>query len=319
MVTTSPGNGSPLGAVPVSGRVLITGGTGYVGGNIRDALAGRPVRLLVRNMRAAGNLVSKDVELAQGDVTKADTLRGAMDGCEAVVHLVGIIEESGGATFDEVIRAGTENAVAEAKRAGVRRFVHMSAMGAQNNAAFPYMRAKWQAEQAVKASGIPWTIFRPSVIYGPGDGFINVLAQLVKNPLIPVVPVVGEGTSKFQPVSVKDVAAAFRKALDEPKTAGETYELGGPEVFTYEQLLEVIAGKLGKGRKPRVHLPVGLMKTVVTLSAPLPKAIKPPVTKEQLRMLALDNASSASATPKLIGGPPRSLRDNIDYILKDGK
>ena len=316
MVTQSPSDGSPFSAAPVTGRVLITGGTGYVGGNIREALDGRPIRLLVRNLRSAGNLVSKDIELAEGDVTKADSLRGAMDGCEAVIHLVGIIEESGGATFDQVIRAGTENAVAEAKRAGVRRFVHMSAMGAQNNDAFPYMQAKWHSEQAVKAAGIPWTIFRPSVIFGPGDGFINVLAQLIKNPLIPIIPVVGEGKSKFQPVAVKDVAAAFRKALDEPKTAGETYELGGPETFTYEQLLDVIAGKLDKGRKPKVHLPLGMMKTVVKLSSPLPRALRPPVTKEQLRMLALDNASSSSATPKLIGGPPKSLRDNMDYILK---
>lgn len=314
MVTQLPGNGSSLDAAPVTGRVLITGGTGFVGGNIRQALAGRPLRLLVRNLRAAGNLVSQDIELAQGDVTKADTLRGAMDGCEAVIHLVAIIEESGGATFDDVIRGGTENAVAEAKRAGVRRFAHMSAMGAQDNEAFPYMQAKWRAEQAVKAAGIPWTIFRPSVMFGPGDGFINVLAQLVKNPLIPIIPVVGEGTSKFQPVSVKDVAAAFRKALDEPKTAGQIYELGGPEIFTYEQLLDVIAGKLEKGRKPKVHLPLGIMRAVVKLSSPLPRALRPPVTKEQLRMLALDNASGSSATPKLIGGPPRSLRDNIDYI-----
>lgn len=313
-MTQLPGNGSSLDAAPVTGRVLITGGTGFVGGNIREALAGRPLRLLVRNLRAAGNLVSQDIELAQGDVTKADTLRGAMDGCEAVIHLVAIIEESGGATFDDVIRGGTENAVAEAKRAGVRRFVHMSAMGAQDNEAFPYMQAKWRAEQAVKAAGIPWTIFRPSVMFGPGDGFINVLAQLVKNPLIPIIPVVGEGTSKFQPVSVKDVAAAFRKALDEPKTAGQIYELGGPEIFTYEQLLDVIAGKLEKGRKPKVHLPLGIMRAVVKLSSPLPRALRPPVTKEQLRMLALDNASGSSATPKLIGGPPRSLRDNIDYI-----
>ena len=315
MVSPSPSGGAPSGAAPVTGRVLITGGTGYVGGNIREALAARPVRLLVRDMRAAGKLVTRDVELVQGDVTKADSLRGAMDGCDAVIHLVGIIEESGGATFDDVIRAGTENAVAEAKQTGVGRFVQMSAMGAQNNDAFPYMQAKWRAEQAVKAAGIPWTIFRPSVIYGPGDGFINVLANLIRNPLIPIIPVVGEGKSTFQPVSVMDVAAAFRKALDEPKTAGETYELGGPETFTYEQLLDAIAQKLGKGRKPKVHLPVGMMKTVVKLSAPLPRLLRPPVTKEQLTMLALDNASANSATPRLLGGPARSLRANMDYIL----
>ena len=300
----------------VAGRVLVTGATGFVGGNIREALAGRPLRLLVRDARAAGKLVSRDVEIVQGDVTRADSLKGVMEGCDAVVHLVAIIEESGGRTFDEVIRQGTENAVAEAKRAGVRRFVHMSAMGAQDNEAFPYMRAKWQAEQAVKGSGMAWTIFRPSVIFGPGDGFINVLAKLVKNPLIPVIPVVGEGTSTFQPVSVSEVATAFRRALDDPKTVGETYELGGPEILSYETLLDIIAQKLGKTRKPKVHVPLGMMKLVVAGSAPLPKALRPPVTKEQLRMLALDNASANSATPKLIGGPPLSLRDGIDYITE---
>lgn len=302
------------GAAPVTGRILITGGTGFVGGNIREALGDRPIRLLVRDEKRYGNLRGSNVELVKGDVTNADSLRGAMDGCEAVIHLVAIIEESGGRTFDKVIRQGTENVVAEAKRAGIKRFVHMSALGAQNNAQFPYMQAKWQSEQVVKNSGIPWTIFRPSIIFGPGDGFINVLAKLVKNPLAPVIPVVGEGKSKFQPVSVKEVATAYVKAIDEPKTAGQIYELGGPEIYTYEQLLDVIAGRLGK-KKPKVHMPVGMMKLVVSASSPLPKALRPPVTKEQLKMLELDNCTDNSATSRLIGRPPLSMRNGIDYIV----
>jgi NADH dehydrogenase len=296
----------------VTGRIFITGATGYVGGNLRKALAGRPLRLLVRDPGRAEGLRSGDVELVRGDVADAASLRGAMDGCEAVVHLVGIIAEEGGATFDGVIRAGTEHVVAEAQRAVVKRLVHMSALGARDDPRFPYMRAKHRAEEAVRASGIPWTIFRPSVIFGPGDEFINALAGLVKT--FPVVPMVGDGRSRFMPVAVGEVAEAFRRALDDPATVGQTFELGGAKAYTYEEMLDVIAAKLGK-RKRKVHVPVGLMMPVVKLSKPLPKAIRPPVTEEQLKMLALDNSTEHSATARLIGREPLRLEDGIDYIL----
>lgn len=297
----------------VTGRIFITGGTGFVGGNIREAIGNRPIRLLVRSKTEAKGLESPNVELVEGDVTRAETIRGAMDGCEATVHLVAIISEEGGATFDSVIHQGTVNAVNEATRSGVTRFIHMSAMGALDNAAYPYLKAKFDAEQAVRNAGIPWTIFRPSVIFGPGDGFINVLADLVRK--APIIPVVGSGNSKFQPVSVKEVAAAFVRALNDPSTAGKIYELGGPDIFTYEEMLDIIAAKLGK-KKPKVHVPVGLMKPVVALSKSLPKSLRPPVTEEQLRMLSLDNCSDNSATGSLIGRPPLSLRDGIDYIKR---
>ncbi len=301
-----------IGAGSVTGRIFLTGATGYVGGNIRDALAGRPLRLLVRDKAAAAHLAGTDVELVEGDVTRPETLRGAMDGCEAVIHLVAIIAEEGGTTFDGVIRQGTVNVVAEAKRAGIRRFVHMSALGAIDDPRYAYMQAKWRAEQAVKASGIPWTIFRPSVVFGPGDEFINALAGVVRN--FPLIPVVGDGQSKFQPVSVREVAEAFAKALDDPAAVGETYELGGAQVYTYEGMLDTIAAKLGK-KKPKAHVPVALMMPVVKLSKPLPKALRPPVTVEQLKMLALDNCTDQNATPQLLGRPPLRLEDGIDYIL----
>ena len=298
-------------ARPVTGRIFVTGGTGFVGSNLRKALGDRPQRLLVRNKATAADLAGEHIELVEGDVTRPESLRGAMDGCEAVIHLVAIIAEEGRSTFDGVIRQGTVNVVAEAQRAGVRRFLFMSALGTRNDPHFGYFEAKWQAEQAVIDSGIPWTIFRPSVIFGPGDEFITTLARLVK--LAPVIPVVGSGQSKFQPVAVREVAQSFVRALDDPATAGRIFDLGGGKVYDYEQMLDVIAVKLGK-KKPKVHVPVGLMMPVVTLSKPLPKPLRPPVTSEQLKMLAIDNCSDKSATAHLIGRPPLRLEDGIDYI-----
>jgi NADH dehydrogenase len=297
---------------PVTGRVFLTGATGFVGGNILEALGDRPVRALVRDTRQAARIAAPNVQLVAGDVTRPETLRGAMDGCEAVVHLVAVIADEGDATFDNVIRQGTVNVAAEAKRAGLGRFVHMSALGTRNDPRYAYLEAKWQAEQAVEQSGIPWTIFRPSIMFGPGDGFISMLAKLIES--APVVPVVGAGRSLFQPLSVREVARAFVRALDDPKTAYEIYELGGSRVYSYEELLDVVARVLGK-QKPRVHLPVGLMQAAVALSQPLPKSLRPPVTSEQLKMLDIDNATDRSATAELIGAPPLPLEEGIDYIV----
>lgn len=298
-------------AVPVQGRIFITGGTGFVGSAIRHSLAGRPLRLLVRDGSDAAGLADAMTEVVEGDVTRPDTLVGKMDGCEAVIHLVAIISEQGGATFDSVIHRGTEHVVAAAEAAGVARFLHMSALGTRDDPHFGYFQAKWQAEQAVQASSIPSTIFRPSVIFGPGDEFITTLATLVKR--APVIPVVGDGSSKFQPVAVGEVAKAFVHALEDAGTAGQILDLGGGKIYTYEQMLDVIARQLGK-QKPKVHVPAALMMPVIKLSALLPKQLRPPVTEEQLKMLAIDNCTDDSDTETLIGRPPTSLEDGIGYI-----
>jgi uncharacterized protein YbjT (DUF2867 family) len=299
-------------AEPVTGRIFLAGGTGFVGTNLRAALGGRPLRLLVRDASRDPSLASGDVEVVEGDVTDASSLRGALDGCEAAINLVAIIEERGDATFDGVIRQGTVNVVEAAKAAGVRRFLQMSALGARHDPTYRYFEAKWQSERVVQTSGLAWTILRPSIVFGPGDGFINVLADLVRK--APIIPVVGSGQTRFQPVSVEEVAASFVAALDDPSTVGQTLELGGPDVFTYEQLLDLIAAKLGK-RKRKAHVPVGLMRPVVKLTKPLPRSLRPPVTEEQLKMLAVDNCTDQSATARLIGRAPLRLVDGIDYIV----
>lgn len=293
-------------------RVLITGGSGFVGSAVRASLTDRPVRLLQRKPAATGSPDDR-VEWVAGDVTDPISLRGTMDGCNAVVHLVAIIKESGDATFDRVIRQGTENVLAEAQRAGVGRFVYVSALGARNDPRFPYLHAKYQAETAVIGAGIPWIIFRPSVIFGPDDEFINTLANLVRR--APVIPVVGDGTAKFQPIAVQQVAAAIKHALDDPATISQTYELGGGTTYTYEQMIDLLASKLGV-RKPKVHVPARIMRPVVSLSKALPEQLRPPVTEEQLKMLAIDNATEASATARLAGEPAISLEDGIGYISR---
>ncbi len=303
----------PVQVDPQSGRILLAGGTGFVGNNLRRALAGHRIRLLVRDLAKYQSLAGDTIELVEGDITDTASIRGAADGCSTVINLVAIIEESGKRTFDLVNRQGTENLLNEAKQAGsVDHFIQMSALGADNNPRYGYMNAKWQAEQAVKNSGIPWTIFRPSIIFGPGDGFINVLAGLVRS--FPIIPVVGSGESKFQPVAVEEVAEVFARAVTDPSMINQTYELGGGKVYTYEELLDAISAKLGKPKR-KAHVPVGLMMPVVVLSKPLPKSLRPPVTEEQLKMLALDNCTDNSATGDLIGRPPLRLEDAMDYIL----
>ena len=291
--------------------ILMTGASGFVGSEIRRQLADRDLRLLVRDpatVREPGN-----AQIATGDVRDRRSLDAAMTGIDTVIHLVAIIQESGGNTFDQIIHIGTENVLAAARDAGVKRFIHMSALGAHANPALPYLDAKWSAEEAVRESRMDWTIFRPSVIFGPGDGFINVLANLVRK--APVIPVVGPGKSKFQPIAVGEVATAYKRTVDDPATIGQIYELGGGEIYTYEELIDLLRNYLGK-RKPKVHLPVGIMKAVVAASGPLPKALRPPVTMEQLKMLAIDNCTDNPATAGLIGREPTALRNGLDYIQR---
>ena len=292
-----------------AGPVLITGGTGFVGSNLRLAMRGRPIRLLVRDAGQADHLRGPDVEIVQGDITQPGSLAGALAGCSAVIHLVGIIEEAG-SSFDTVIRQGTVNMLAATSAAGIRRFVHMSALGARDDPELPYMRAKWQAEEAVRSSGLDWTILRPSVIFGPGDGFINPLAGLVR---APITPVAGDGTARFMPIAVEEVAEIFAGIVDDQATIRETCELGGGAEYTLAGMLDAISAELGQ-RHPRVNVPVPLITLAVRLSAPLPKALRPPVTIDQLRMLKIDNITRDSATERLLGRPPQALANGLGYL-----
>ena len=271
-------------------KVLVTGATGFVGREIVRQLraAGHTIRILARNPRspAAQEAVSRwGVEAYSGDVLEAASLEGALAGVEAVIHLVGIISELGNSTFENVHVGGTRNLVAAAQQAGVRRFVHMSALGSRPKAASRYHQSKWAAEELVRQSGLEFTIFRPSLIYGPQDQFINLFARIIR--LSPVVPLLGNPSARFQPVPVEAVAAAFAGSLGEPKSVGQTYDLCGPEALTLSEIVDQIMSVLGRKRL-KMPVPPSLARCQAALLEFMFRRLlrkAPPFSRDQLIML----------------------------------
>jgi uncharacterized protein YbjT (DUF2867 family) len=264
-------------------KVLLTGATGFVGSHMLERLLhdGHQVHAFVRDPAKHRELSRDGVTLLGGDVITGAGLDSAMGGCDAIIHLVGIIIETHGVTFEKAHQHATANVLAAAKRAGIKKFVHMSAVGAAPGGVSGYQTSKWRAEEAVRASGIPFTILRPSIIFGPRDGFVSQMVQVMKaTPL--VCPVVGTGKYPFRPIYVDNVVDCFVQSLSPATATGKTIELGGPDEFTLEQILKCIADCVGV-RKTAIHIPFGLLY----LNASLLQLVlsKPPVTTDQLRML----------------------------------
>jgi uncharacterized protein YbjT (DUF2867 family) len=278
--------------------ILITGATGFIGPHVVHALRAesRDVRALIRDGADAGRLHAWGCETVVGDVTDPASLRRALEGCDTVVHLVAIINGRP-RDFERVMSQGTRDLVEAAREAGVRRFVLMSALGTDERTKelVPYYGAKWEMEQAVKGSGLEHVIFRPSFVFGRG----GALAQFRKIArLAPVTPIVGPGTQRIQPIWVEDVAAYFAAAIDEPEAANRTFEIGGPDVVTWNEFWARLKRSLGT-RRPSVHLPVALMRAQAVVLERLPK---PPVTRDQLTMLeAGDNVVANSDAVDVFG------------------
>jgi uncharacterized protein YbjT (DUF2867 family) len=271
-------------------KVLVTGGTGFVGPTIVHRLRAedRPVRCLVREPERAHALAAWGCELAQGDVTDAASVRRAAEGCEVIVHLVAILQGKP-EDFDRIMVQGTRNMVEAAKAAGVRRFLLMSALGTSEETKdlSSYFGAKWGMEQSVKSSGLEHVIFRPSFIFGKGGGALRTFQRLVR--LSPVTPIFGAGDQRVQPIWIDDVAEYYAAAIDSPEAANRTFEVGGPEIVTYEELFDRIKRSLGK-RRPKLHVPFGLMRVNAAILEALPGPS--PITRDQLKMLGVDNVIS---------------------------
>ena len=291
-------------------RIFIAGATGFVGAHLRRQLLaqGHQLRLLVHGR--SGNLATGE-EAVTGDVRDPSSFNEAAAGCDAVINLVGIIREypAKGVTFQALHVDTTANVLAAAKSAGVRRYLQMSANGTRPNAVAAYHRTKWAAEELVRNSGLDWTIFRPSLIFGPQDAFVNMLAGFIRS--YPAVPVIGDGSYPMQPISADDVARCFAKALDLPATIGQTYCLCGPERMSYAELLDTIGRALGKNWVLKVPQPLGLMKLVVPFMQTFDAF---PLTMDQLTMLTEGNICEGNI-PEEFGFAPEGFSAGIRRYL----
>jgi NADH dehydrogenase len=265
--------------------ILVTGGTGFVGPRVVHALRGRdlPVRAVVRNPsgRSATTLAAWGAELVPGDMTGAESLRRAVDGCEVVVHLVAI-RQGREEDFRRVMEQGTRDLVTAAQGAGVKRFVLMSALGTSEETQdlVPYYHAKWEQEQTVQGSGLEHVIFRPSFVFARDGGILPTFRRLAR--LAPVTPIIGSGRQQIQPIWIEDVAAYFAQAVDKPEAANRIFELGGPDAVTWNEFWERLKRVLGQ-RRPSLHVPVALMRANALVTERLPGNI--PLTRDLLTML----------------------------------
>ena len=295
-------------------RVFLTGATGFVGKHMLErlladgdavraalrALPGQKARLVAHSQHLGRK---DDFQWVHGDVVEGTGLEEGMQGCDAVIHLVGIIVEKGKNTFERVHHIGTHNVVEAARRMGVKRFIQMSALGARADGVAEYQKTKWLGEEEVRHSGIPYVILRPSLIFGEGDGFITQMTQTMRSaPLLRPVP--GDGSPRFRPIFIDDVTACFARALTADAATNQTIELGGADELSLNDVLAEIARCAGV-RKPAIHIPMPLMFAGAKVAQTLLK--NPPVTVDQLLMLGEGSTCDIQPMEQLLGVTPRGF------------
>jgi NADH dehydrogenase len=293
--------------------ILVSGGTGFVGSHLIPRLATRDekIRCLVRSPAKTKTLQEHGAELALGDVTDSQSLSAAMHGVDTVIHLVAIIRETRNATFSKVNAQGTRNVAEAAKASGVKRFIHMSALGASPNPRYRYTYSKWQGEEAVRSSKLDFVIFRPSAIFGQGFGYSFIDSMIRSLKILPfIAPVPGSGKTRFQPIWVEDVVSCIIQTLENEK-GSQTYEIGGPEHLSYEEMLDTVIHAMSM-RRVKLHIPIPLMRlAVIAMERTMSN---PPVTSVELAQLELDNITDLDSVECRFGFKPLALNQGLDYI-----
>ena len=296
--------------------VVVFGGTGFLGRQLvhRLAAAGAIVRVAVRHPEGARSALPAadltQVTFFRADVREPTSIAAAMAGADAVVNAVSAYVEKGGVTFESVHVQGAETVAREAVRLGVARLVLISGLGADPQSRSPYIRSRGRGELAVQKAFPDATIVRPSAMFGPGDALFGTLANLAR--LLPVLPLIGGGRTRLQPVYVEDVAEAVARILADPGTVCRTYELAGPGVYTLRDLVRFTLGVVGK-RRLLMPLPFTVAKIQARLFELLPS---PPLTTGQVDLLKADSVASG-ALPGLreLNIPPKAVDEVVPTYI----
>ncbi|MEW6412272.1 MAG: complex I NDUFA9 subunit family protein [Candidatus Zixiibacteriota bacterium] len=293
-------------------KIAVTGGTGFVGHHLVNKLlsAGHEVTVVTRRVPARDRFVS-EVVYHVGSVDDTEALKSAFKSIFAVYHLVGIIAETKTNSFDKTVSQGTANVVQACHESSVARLIYLSAMGTSINAPTRYHRTKYLAEQAVIDSGLDFVIYRPSIIYGPGDGFVSLLTRMIK--MYPVTPVIGSGKFMLQPVYIDDLVQAMAAALTNDRVLSQIIEIGGPEKLEYIEILNIIKRVLGK-RRVNFHIPIAVMYAVASA---LEKILTPaPITRDQLKMMEMGNTGDITRMKELLSIEPIELEKGLRKYLR---
>ncbi len=303
--------------------LFITGASGFIGTRLLEALKEGPysIRCLARNRERAARFKEKGFEAVLGNILDRESLGACMEGIDAVVHLVGVIHARGEFTFERVHVTGTKNLVDAAIKAGGKHFFYQSSLGASLKSSSRFLSTKAEAEELVKGSGLTYTIFRPSLVVGEQDGFTDRLKTIIQ--MGPVVPVAGDGNAKFQPLDVDDWVKCFTTVFGSEDALGKTYEFGGPEHLTQNEIVSLMMETLGI-KKTIVHLPVSFARAGVPflgLARGLGRFIGrkiPAVTTEQLLLLGIDNICDVDSVRNLFGFDPITLREALKKFITRG-
>lgn len=294
-------------------KVFVTGGTGFVGRAVCQELvkAGHYAHCLIRPGSEHRLIASPQIKSCVADLFSPVDLTPLIEDCDAVIHLIGIIREDRikGVTFDKLHTEATASIIEATCKAGVNRYFHMSANGTRENAVSRYHQTKWLAEECVRNSGLDWTIFRPSLIYGPEDQFINMLSGLLRR--LPVHPVMGTGEYKMQPVPVNLIAASFVDALTNNSSLHKTYHCGGLDCLSYIQLIDQVGDALGIKKVRKLYQPLALMRPMISIFQHLPFF---PMTSDQLQMLLEGNCCANDDWTEDFNIELSSFRDGLSYL-----
>jgi uncharacterized protein YbjT (DUF2867 family) len=297
--------------------ILVTGAAGFAGSRIVARLVqeGERPRGLVRDLtRARDRLPADGVELVRGDTTVPETLAGAVEGVDTIIHTAFITadrKQGPSVNYWQTNVIGTQNLLEAAHKAGVTRIVELGGLGTRPASHGSYMETRHVADQHIQQSGLAWSILGPSIQFGPGAAFFKGLADLIRR--MPVVPMVGSGSRRFQPIWVEDVVTCLLKMAREPQTYdGQYIEIGGPDIYTYARILDLLMAKMG-AHKLKVPGPLPAVRLgAAVLSAVLPR---PPLTPAAVDLFTFDNVTALDSVPSRFGFTPRSLPD---YLSEHG-